>query len=162
MVHLTRSLGTLLATGFVVLGAAACGNSSTVTSSDSSTTQVVVHTATSNSLVGKRFTSTSVDGAAIPGDGPLVITFPEEGRVSLTAGCNQHIGTVTVDPTRLTFGTLASTQMACPPPRDGADAWLADFTDKPLTWSLDGPELTLKDGPRTVVLIEGTDAAGLP
>ena len=73
-------------------------------------------TSATNALVGKTFTSTSVDGAAIPGGGPLMLTFPEPGRVSLTAGCNRHIGPVTVDKTTLTIGELASTMMACPHP----------------------------------------------
>lgn len=162
MATLIRSVGTAVAAGVLALGAAACGNSSTATSSGDDSAQSIVKTSATSPLVGKTFTSTSVDGAAIPGRGPLVLTFPESGRISLTAGCNQHIGPVTVDKTTLTVGELASTMMACPPPRDGADAWLADFTDRPLTWSLRGRELTLKDGPRTVVLIEGTGAAGLP
>ena len=162
MATLIRPLGTVLAAGALVFGAMACGNSSTASSSGDGTAQSVVKTSATNALVGKTFTSTSVDGAAIPGGGPLMLTFPEPGRVSLTAGCNRHIGPVTVDKTTLTIGELASTMMACPPPKDGADAWLADFTDQPLKWSLHGHEVTLKDGPRTVVLIADTNAAGLP
>lgn len=161
MAPLIRSLGTVLATGALTFGVAGCGNSSTATSSGDDTAQTIVNTSATSPLVGKTFTSTSIDGAAIPGGGPLVLTFPESGRISLTAGCNQHIGPVAVEKSTLTVGALASTRMACPPPRDGADAWLADFTDKPLAWSLRDRELTLKDGPRTVVLVEGTGAAGL-
>lgn len=161
MATLNRSLGAVLATGALAFCAGACGNSSTATNSGDAT-RTVVNTAATSPLVGKTFTSTSVDGAAIPGGGPLVLTFPESGRVSLTAGCNQHIGPVSVEKATLTVGPLASTKMACPPPRDGADAWLAEFTDKPLAWSLRDRELTLRDGPRTVVLVEGTGAAGLP
>ena len=62
--------------GALVFGAMACGNSSTASSSGDGTAQSVVKTSATNALVGKTFTSTSVDGAAIPGGGPLMLTFP--------------------------------------------------------------------------------------
>ncbi|MGV9711366.1 META domain-containing protein [Gordonia sp. NPDC003424] len=105
-------------------------------------------------LAGRTFTSTEVKGTEIPGGGPLVITFPDAGRVSLTAGCNRHIGSITVDGDSMTFHQLASTMMACPPPRDGADAWVADFTKEPVTWVRHDNQLVLSRGDKQVTLVE--------
>ncbi|WLP90628.1 META domain-containing protein [Gordonia sp. NB41Y] len=104
--------------------------------------------------IGSTYRSTEVTGVAIPGGGPLEIVFPESGRVSMTAGCNRHMGEVTVEGSTMTFGALASTMMACAPPRDGADSWLADFASAPLRWHRDGTALTLTSARSTVVLTE--------
>ncbi|WP_238534950.1 META domain-containing protein [Gordonia polyisoprenivorans] len=116
---------------------------------------------------GASFTSVSVSGAAIPGGGPLVIAFGDAGRISMSAGCNRHMGGAarhtgsapgTEPITTLQIGALASTMMACPPPLAGADAWLAHFTGQPLVWHLDAAALTLTapataDTPETVVVL---------
>ncbi|MGW0038621.1 META domain-containing protein [Gordonia sp. NPDC003376] len=104
--------------------------------------------------IGTTYRSTEVTGVAIPGDGPLEIVFPESGRVAMTAGCNRHIGEVTVDATTMVFGALASTMMACPPPHDRADSWLADFASAPIRWHREGTSLTLESARSTVVLSE--------
>ncbi|WHU49239.1 META domain-containing protein [Gordonia sp. L191] len=116
---------------------------------------------------GASFTSVSVSGAAIPGGGPLVIAFGDVGRISMSAGCNRHVGGAALhtgsapgtEPiTTLRVGALASTMMACPPPREGANAWLSHFTGHPLVWHLDTTALTLTapasaDTPETVVVL---------
>ena len=100
-----------------------------------------------SSLVGKTFLSTEVTGSAIPGGGPLEISFPQPGRIAATAGCNRHMGEVTFSGTTMTPGQLASTMMACPGPAEQADAWLADFLSAPLTWSTpNATTLTLSRG----------------
>lgn len=105
-------------------------------------------------LSGHAFVSVSVTPASIPGGGPLHIAFGEKDRVSLSAGCNRMMGTVTARGDRLVFSQLASTKMACPPPRDGADGWAADFTKQSPTYRLVGPGLTLSTATTTVVLRE--------
>lgn len=87
-----------------------------------------------DALVGNTYLSGEVTGPAIPGGGPLEISFPQRGRISATAGCNRQVGEVGFAGDVLTPGTLASTMMACPGDRGDSDAWLSDFLSAPLTW----------------------------
>lgn len=103
---------------------------------------------------GSSYSSVSVTGKPIPGGGPLTVAFPDTGRIALGAGCNRHIGAVDFGPDSVTIGQLASTLMACPPPRDAADAWLSDFARGPLTWRRDETTLTLSGPDSAVVLTE--------
>ncbi|GAA5053714.1 META domain-containing protein [Nocardia callitridis] len=101
--------------------------------------------------VGRTFVSTEVDGAPIPGGGPLTLTFTAD-RVTADAGCNKHSGMVTLDDHKLRVSGLASTLMACPGDREGADEWLSGLLNADPGWHLDDARLTLtgNDG-RTVV-----------
>ncbi|GAC49921.1 hypothetical protein GOACH_18_00450 [Gordonia aichiensis NBRC 108223] len=108
--------------------------------------------------MGKNYSSTSVTGTQIPGGGPLQVAFPEAGRISATAGCNRHNGAATFVEDTFTTEKLATTMMACPPPRDGADTWLSDFLSGSVTWKLSGETLTLTHSSTTVVLTQS--AAG--
>ncbi|MGV9825472.1 MULTISPECIES: META domain-containing protein [unclassified Gordonia (in: high G+C Gram-positive bacteria)] len=137
----TRSL--VGATLFAVAATACGSNSATAHPSNDPAT-----------LVGKSFTSTSVSGTPIPGGGPLSVAFPEAGRISATAGCNRHMGRLTVSGDTMSAGDLASTMMACPPPRDGADAWLSTFLTSPVTWKYGDSTLTLTSAGSTAVLTE--------
>ncbi|WP_238419813.1 META domain-containing protein [Gordonia sp. 'Campus'] len=103
-------------------------------------------------FVGKTYASTAVTGEQIPGGGPLEVSFPAANRISLTAGCNRHIGDLRVDNSLLRLGSLASTMMACPGPRSQADAWITEFTREPLTWYSVGHALVLV-GPGSQVLL---------
>ncbi|MDY6809494.1 MAG: META domain-containing protein [Actinomycetota bacterium] len=105
-------------------------------------------------LADRTYSSVAVIGGSIPGGGPLVVAFDETPRVGMDAGCNSHAGSVTASGDQLRIGRLASTMMACPPPRADADDWLARFTSVPLTWRVFGPILTLSSPLQTVVLIE--------
>ncbi|AZG44675.1 META domain-containing protein [Gordonia insulae] len=105
-------------------------------------------------LTGKTYASVAVVGGAIPGGGPMTISFASDHRVGLGAGCNRHLGTVTVAGDQLRVRAPISTMMACPPPRSGADSWLTTFTSVPLTWRAVGPVLTLSSPRQTVVLVE--------
>ncbi|MFT4200614.1 META domain-containing protein [Gordonia sp. (in: high G+C Gram-positive bacteria)] len=102
-------------------------------------------------LFGKSFISTSVT-PQIPGGGPLKMTFLPNGRVGLTAGCNQMSGTVKTLGGRLHFSRLASTMMACPPPRNMADGWADGFTRQAPRYTLRGNTLTLRTRTTTAVL----------
>jgi heat shock protein HslJ len=105
-------------------------------------------------LVGRTFVSTEVTGTPIPGGGPLILEFPEPGRISATAGCNRAMGAVDPAGGVMHVGDLATTMMACPPPRDGADGWLsALFTSQP-RWVLDGDVLTLDRDDGTISLTD--------
>ncbi len=103
-------------------------------------------------FVGKSYSSTAVTGPEIPGGGPLQLTFTAANRISLFAGCNRHVGEMTVEGSVLRVGSLASTMMACPGPRAGADEWITALTREPLTWYSAGHALVLS-GPGTQVLL---------
>lgn len=105
-------------------------------------------------FVGKSYSSTAVTGTQIPGGGPLQVTFPAANRISLFAGCNRHVGEMQVDGSVLRLGSLASTMMACPGPRAGADNWIATFNREPLTWYSVGHALVLSGAGTQVLLTE--------
>lgn len=103
-------------------------------------------------LTGRTFVSTQVTGTPIPGDGPLIVEFPEAGRIAATAGCNRFVGAVDLTGHTLEAPDLAATMMACPPPRDGADRWLTGLFGSAPEWLLHDDVLTLTGDGSTVVL----------
>lgn len=109
-------------------------------------------------LTGRAFVSTAVSGPPIPGGGPLVVEFPESGRIAATAGCNRSVGAVDLGDGVVRADRLASTLMSCPPPIDGADTWLSDLFAAQPRWHLDGDVLTLDGGDVSVSLLDRTVA----
>lgn len=103
--------------------------------------------------MGRTFVSTGVDGAPIPGGGPLVLTFKDD-RVSASAGCNTHSGAAYFDGDVLRVSGLASTLMACPGDQQGADEWLSGLLTSGPTWKLDNAKLTLQGNNLTVQLLD--------
>lgn len=104
-------------------------------------------------LMGRTFLSTGVEGTPIPGGGPLRLTF-KDNRVTADAGCNTHSGTVAAEDRKLVVSSLASTLMACGGDRQGADEWLSGFLNSQPGWQLDGPKLTLKSDNLTVIMLD--------
>lgn len=154
-VRLSSEITSLLAVCAAGLLVAACGSDdSTVNASSPSVATTVAIGTSATELAGHTFSSTEVTGTVIPGGGPLVLTFPDAGRVSLTAGCNRHVGAITIEGDTMTFRQLASTRMACPPPKDGADAWVAQFTGSPVRWTRHDTRLVLSQGSQRVTLVE--------
>ena len=64
-------------------------------------------------LPGTSWQLVELDGADVVGDVPPTLAFDETGTVSGTGGCNTFSGEVSIDGPELSFGPLASTQMAC-------------------------------------------------
>ncbi|WP_378731617.1 META domain-containing protein [Nocardia brasiliensis] len=108
---------------------------------------------TEQTPMGRTFVSTGVEGAPIPGGGPLTLTF-KDGRVSADAGCNSHSGSVELDDHKVHVSGLASTLMACPGDRQGADEWLSALLNSEPSWQLDGAKLTLKSDKLTVSMLD--------
>ncbi len=138
---MTRALRVLVLMSLTV-AAAACGTDSAETNEPASP----------DDLIGRTFVSTDVTGTPIPGDGPLTVEFPEPGRIAATAGCNRFVGSVDLADGSIAAPALASTMMACPPPRDGADQWLSTLFDAQPQWTLDGDVLVLTGAGTTVTL----------
>jgi heat shock protein HslJ len=143
-----RCFRALAVLSLVVL-ASGCGGSSAEGGDDAAP-----GAANPEDVVGRSFISTAVSGTEIPGGGPLVLDFPEAGRIAATAGCNRMFGSVELTDGKLVAGQLASTLMACPPPRDGADKWVSDLLSGSPQWSLEGDTLTLASGSTTVTLTD--------
>ncbi len=83
-----------------------------------------------------------VDGSREP---HLVLLGAPETRFRATVGCNQIIGGYESDGDELTFGTGASTMMACPPPLDRMERQLRDALAVTRSFRLVGQTLQLQD-----------------
>ncbi|ATL68493.1 META domain-containing protein [Nocardia terpenica] len=103
--------------------------------------------------MGRTFVSTRVIGPPIPGGGPLTLTFAD-GRVSAEAGCNASSGPVTFDGPVLRVTGLATTMMACPGDRGGADGWQVGLLQSAPVWKLNGDTLTLIGTTTSVTLVD--------
>jgi putative lipoprotein len=69
-----------------------------------------------------------------------------EGTVNGSTGCNQYSAPYTVDGDSLEIGAVASTRMACAPPRDEVEREYVAALGLVTGWSMDGDELVLSDG----------------
>ncbi len=84
------------------------------------------------------------------GDRPVTLSFTSEGKVNGFAGCNNFMGTYTLEGNTLKMGPLASTRMACLSPE--AQAQETTFLEQ-----LKGqPKFTAIGGTLTLILSDGT------
>ncbi len=82
-----------------------------------------------------------------PEDGSAVtLELSADGSVAGSATCNRYRGTYTVDEETISFGTLATTRMACPSEALAAQeaAYLAALATA-VTWDVSGDRLELRD-----------------
>lgn len=82
----------------------------------------------SGGLANTTWTVTSIAGTSTIDASPPTMAFAPEGTVTGTDGCNQYSGTFRTDGSSIQVGQLATTRMACEPPRMAqADAFGAAF-----------------------------------
>ncbi|MET8777933.1 META domain-containing protein [Nocardia sp. NPDC004654] len=136
------SLVRLVPVLLLAFGVAACGNGDESGPSEPEATPM-----------GRTFLSTEVEGAPIPGGGPLSLQFTD-GTVIAYAGCNTISGAVTLDEHVLRVDELASTLIGCPGDLADADQWVDTLLSSAPTWQLDGDTLTLKNNEQTVTLLD--------
>ena len=67
-------------------------------------------------LPGTSWVLVDLDGAHPVGETTPTIAFDDQGGVSGSAGCNTFSGGVTIEGSELSFGSLATTRMACEDP----------------------------------------------
>ncbi len=96
---------------------------------------------TGQTLDGRTFLSTKVDGPALVAGSVVRVTF-RDGGVAVHAGCNSMSGSYRIDGDRLVVGQLATTEMACEPDLMAQDQWVAGLLNG-ATIALDGNTLTL-------------------
>jgi heat shock protein HslJ len=111
---------------------------------------------TNPDLVGTDWVLGDLPGQVVADPLPT-LAFSGDDTVSGTGGCNTFSGTYTVDGSNLTFGALASTQMAC----EGAvgtleSAYLAALQDTSAYEITDAGELKLTSGTTTLTFTKGT------
>lgn len=122
-------------------------------------------------LIGRTFVAESVteDGEKRPlVDGTEIeVGFPEEGRLSASAGCNGLGAPVTVDHGRITLvEDLERTLKLCEPQElMDQEKWLAGFLRAGPSYALEGTRLTLETGEARMELVAaraGSDTTGPP
>jgi copper homeostasis protein (lipoprotein) len=88
-----------------------------------------------------------------PGLRAHLVLDGEEGRVSGSSGCNRLVGTFVLNGDALSFGPLAGTRMACPPPAMALERKFHAALASVARYSIDGEALTLLEGPDGAVAI---------
>lgn len=96
---------------------------------------------TAQTLGGRTFLSTKVDGPALVPGTVIRITF-QNGNVSVNAGCNTFGGPYRVDGDNLVVGQIVTTEIGCQPDLMAQDQWIAGLLGG-ATIALDGNTLTL-------------------
>lgn len=134
-----RSITTLALASALLFGACGGGGSGTAEP-------------TGQSLEGRTFISTGVEGRALVAGSTVRVAFGN-GTVQASAGCNSMSGAYRIDGGRLVAGQLATTEMACDPALMEQDRWLADLLNG-ATVGLDGDTLTLTKGTTRLTLLD--------
>ena len=96
---------------------------------------------TAQTLGGRTFLSTKVDGPALVPGTVIRISF-QNGNVSVNAGCNSFGGPYRVDGNNLVVGQIVTTEIGCAPDLMAQDQWIAGLLGG-ATIGLEGNTLTL-------------------
>lgn len=105
-------------------------------------------------LAGRTFLSTAVTGHTLVEGTQLSLSFPEAGKISARAGCNQLFGGVSFDGDRMKVSELGSTDMGCELTRMDQDQWFAGFLKAGPKFALNGDELVLTGDKETIKLLD--------
>ena len=108
-------------------------------------------------LAGKTYLSQSTTGITLADGAVLRISF-DDGRISVSGGCNGMGGDVTFEGDAMTVGLMMSTQMACDQPLMDQDSAVQAFLTAGTTVSVDGDTLvltgTLTGSEATITLLD--------
>jgi heat shock protein HslJ len=85
----------------------------------------------------------TIEGEAVSPGVASTLTLGADGRAYGSTGCNRYTGAATVDGTKLSFGQLAMTKMACLGPAMEQEARFGRALDRVDHWSLEGGTLLL-------------------
>lgn len=112
----------------------------------------------SETLTGRTFLSTGLDGRDLAPGSTIRIEFGDNGSISANAGCNRMGGTARWDGAALTVPELIQTEMACDAPLMAQEQWFADLLVGGVTVALTGNQLSLTRGSVTLDLLDRTVA----
>jgi heat shock protein HslJ len=140
-------------------GDAASSTGEPVSSDPTPTDPVEETVAASNadSLDGRSFVSTEVDGHDLVPGSVIRVSF-DDGSVSVNAGCNTMFGAYTIDGDVLSAPSLAMTMMACDQALMTQDTWVSALISSDPTLTAEGDTLTITGSDAQVVtLVEEAD-----
>jgi heat shock protein HslJ len=130
----------------LLLALAAC---STADKPDSKTENARMVMGAAVPLVGTNWVLTKVgETSAVVGAGqrePFLQLQAADGRISGFAGCNMFTGPYQLSGDSLSFGPLAMTRMACPPPGMTLEGGYANALRDTKAYKIAGSQLTLSD-----------------
>jgi heat shock protein HslJ len=109
-------------------------------------------------LVGRVFLSEEVveDGAPreLVSGTQIQLSFPEDGGIRASAGCNTMLATLELDGDRMVIGDVGSTEMGCDSARQEQDEWLAGVLSADPVYVLDGDRLRLDSDGTVIELVD--------
>jgi heat shock protein HslJ len=102
--------------------------------------------------------ATGIGGAVIPADVEVTAAFGDDGRISGRGGCNRYSGSFTVTGSRIAFGPIMATRMACIGEGGRIEGLYLAALEAVTAWAFDGITLTLT-GPAGSdrIVYEGAD-----
>jgi heat shock protein HslJ len=134
MPTLRRSFGVPLIALSLVLTTAACSSSGASPAASGSNADL---SSTSWKLV-------DIGGATPAAGVTITLAFDANDAVSGSSGCNNYAGQPTIDGSKISFGPLAGTRMACPEPAMSAEAAYLAALDGVTSWRMQGSRLVLE------------------
>ncbi len=100
---------------------------------------------TAGDLAGNTYLVTGAQGHDLVKDSEIALRF-EDGRLGISAGCNQMSGGYAITEGTLEVGAMVTTEMACAEPLMAQDQWISAFVNGAAV-TLEGDTLTLaRDG----------------
>jgi heat shock protein HslJ len=112
--------------------------------------------ATREDLDARTFIVTGADGYTVVAGSEIAITF-EDGRIAISAGCNQMSGGYELADGILAVGAMMQTEMACDEPLMAQDTFIGGFVNG-ATATIDGDVLTLANDGVTLTATDKTVA----
>jgi putative lipoprotein len=100
----------------------------------------------SESIKGTIWQLSSIDGQDAAAGVTSTLTFNDDGNVSGNGGCNSFGGKATVDGSKLKFGDLFSTMMACEEAKMKQEAAFLAALEKTASYRIENGTLILLDG----------------
>ena len=93
------------------------------------------------SLQGTQWLLEDLSGRGVLDRLQSTLTFPEAGRVSGMAGCNNFMGSMSLEGNRVAFGQLATTRKACSAAADDQEARYLQALSRAERIRIEGPFL---------------------
>ncbi|EJF88915.1 YbaY family lipoprotein [Bartonella tamiae] len=94
-----------------------------------------------------------IDDKKSEGSAPLTITFSQDGLSSIYAGCNRMSSAVTIDASKMVFGTIMATRMACDDVLMKQEQQLSKIISRVQNYTLKDGTLTLLDAQSKPLLV---------